>query len=160
MTGAPDVRAFNAGVIQEYRATGGQLSGLMAGSPVLLLTTTGRRSGHAHTTPLTYTVQGGRILVAASNGGSPTDPQWFANLVADPVVEVELFDERFPATAVVLEGADRDEKFAHQACLQPGLADYARVAGRVIPLIALDRRTRRSHTHPARSARHDGRDRR
>lgn len=135
-----DIRDVNAGVIEEYRATGGQLSGLMSGLPVLLLTTTGRRTGRAHTTPLGYTVQGGRLVVAASNGGAATDPDWLVNLVAAPAVGVELHDQRFDATAAVVRGEDRDEMFAHHACVLPGMSDYARVAGRVIPVVALDRR--------------------
>lgn len=135
-----DMREVNAGLIEEYRATAGQLSGLMSGLPVLLLTTTGRRSGRSHTTPLGYTVQRGRLVVAAANGGASADPDWLTNLVALPEVGVELHDQRFGATAAVLHGDQRDEMFAHHACVLPGMSDYARVAGRVIPLVALDRR--------------------
>jgi deazaflavin-dependent oxidoreductase (nitroreductase family) len=143
-----DMREVNTAVIAEYRANAGRLSGLMEGQPVLLLTTTGRRTGRPHTTPLGYTVQDGRLVVAASNGGAPTDPHWYGNLVAAPQVGVELLAERFDATAVVLEGDERDEMFAHHACVLPGVADYARVAGRVIPLVAL-------HRHPEERNRRD-----
>ena len=135
----PDMREINPSVIAEYRATGGKLSGPMAGLPVLLLTTSGRRTGDSHTTPLGFTTDGHRLIVAASNGAAASDPHWFRNLLAAPEVRVELGAERFGATAVVVEDRDRDRLFEQLASALPGMAEYPRISGRIIPVIALTR---------------------
>lgn len=135
----PDMREINPSVISEYRATGGRLSGPMAGLPVLLLTTVGSRSGNSHTTPLGFAIDGDRLIVAASNGGAASDPHWFRNLVAAPEVSVELGAERFNATAMVVEGHERARLFEQLGSALPGTAGYARTSGRTIPVIALIR---------------------
>lgn len=128
---------FNQQVIDEFRANDGRVGGPFEGSRLILLTTTGVRSGAPHTTPLGYLPDGERILVIASAGGSPKHPHWFRNLVADPRVTVEDGVFTYRAEAVVLDGAERDSAFARAVEADPAWADYQERAGRVIPVVAL-----------------------
>ncbi|MGO8872005.1 MAG: nitroreductase family deazaflavin-dependent oxidoreductase, partial [Acidimicrobiales bacterium] len=110
------------------------------GAPVLLLTTTGARSGQQRVNPMMYLAEGERLFVFASKAGAPTNPDWFHNLVAHPEVTVEVGSDSFGATAMVLEGDERDRVFAEQARRYPGFAEYQQQTDRVIPVVALDRR--------------------
>jgi deazaflavin-dependent oxidoreductase (nitroreductase family) len=131
----------NAKVIAEFRAKRG------AGDrPMLLLTTTGARTGQRHTTPLVYLRDGERLLIFASKGGSPAHPDWYRNLVANPRVGVEVGPEAYEAQAAVLSGAERDRLYAQQAALMPNFGDYQQKTKRTIPVVAL---TRVSSTSPA-----------
>ncbi|MCB8901448.1 MULTISPECIES: nitroreductase/quinone reductase family protein [unclassified Streptomyces] len=135
---------FNQQVIEEFRANGGRVGGMFEGAALLLLTTTGARSGRAHTNPAVYVRDGARLLVFASNAGGPKHPAWFHNLSADPYVTVELGTpegtvERFGATAVVTEGEERDRLYAEQAGRDPGFAAYQAATDRIIPVVALHR---------------------
>jgi deazaflavin-dependent oxidoreductase (nitroreductase family) len=133
------VNDFNRSVIDEFRANDGKVTGAFEGAPLLLLTTTGAKSGREHTTPVVYLRDGGRLLVFGSKGGAPTHPAWYHNLVANPEVTVELPGERFVARAVVTEGAERDRLFDQQKSVMPGFADYERKTTRTIPVVALER---------------------
>ncbi|XRQ13801.1 nitroreductase/quinone reductase family protein [Actinomadura welshii] len=128
---------FNAQVIEEFRANGGRVGGMFADGRLLLLTTTGARSGRPHTTPLGYLLDGDRVLVIASAGGSPKHPDWFRNLLANPRVTVESGGFRYEADAVVLEGGERDAAFARAAEADPGWAEYETRSGRTLPVVAL-----------------------
>lgn len=129
---------FNAPVIDEFRANRGRVGGWFEGSRLLLLTTTGARSGRPHTTPLGYLPDGGeRVLVIASAGGGPRHPAWFHNLVAHPTVTVEDGVFTYDATATVLTGPERDRVFARAAEADPGWAEYQRKTSRVLPVVAL-----------------------
>ncbi|MFD0151757.1 nitroreductase/quinone reductase family protein [Streptomyces sp. NPDC055721] len=135
---------FNQQVIEEFRANGGRVGGMFEGAALLLLTTTGARSGRAHTNPAVYVRDGARLLVFASNAGGPKHPAWFHNLSADPYVTVELGTpegtvERFGATAVATEGEERDRLYAEQADRDPGFAAYQAATDRIIPVVALHR---------------------
>src|SRR5215510_11701142 len=110
--------------IDEFRANGGHLGGGFEGRPVLLLTTTGRKSGEPRTAPMMYLQDDGHIYVFASKGGAPTHPYWFKNLVADPKVTVELGAERFEATARPVEGDEHDRVYAKQVALYPQFGEY------------------------------------
>ena len=133
--------SYNDGVIAEFRANAGRVGGHWEGRDLLLLTTTGRRSGRRYTTPMVYAADGDRLLVYPSNGGAPEHPDWFLNLVADPHVTVELGTERFEATAAPLEGAERDRLWVDHASRWPHFAAYAESAApRQIPVVALSRR--------------------
>ena len=134
-----DLNDFNQKLIAEYRANGGKVNGRFAGAPLLLLTTTGARSGQPRTAPLAYTTDGDRLVVIASKGGAPTNPDWFHNLLANPEVTVELGAERFPARAVVPDGEERDRLFDQMAGQMPGFADYQRRTTRRIPVVVLER---------------------
>jgi len=134
-----DWNARNLKVIEEFRANAGKVGGNFARMPVVLLTTRGARSGRLHTTPLAFSQDGERILVVASKGGAPTNPDWYHNLVANPTVTVEVGADKFEARAVVLRRAERDRAFAIQAGQMPFFADYEKRTPRRIPVIALER---------------------
>src|SRR5262249_43557593 len=109
----------NEEVIAEFRANGGRVGGHWEGRDLLLLTTLGRRSGRAYTTPVVYTRDGDRLLVYASQGGSPVHPDWYLNLAANPRVVVEVGAERHDAVATPLRGEERDREFAAQVERNP-----------------------------------------
>lgn len=132
-------KEFNRQLIEEFRTNGGKVTGQFAGRPLLLLTSTGAKSGRAYTTPLVYTKDGDRLVIIASKGGAPTNPDWYHNLVAHPTATVELPDERFQAKVVVTAGAERDRLFNEQAKQMPNFAEYQRNTTRKIPVIVLER---------------------
>ncbi|MCF2535538.1 nitroreductase/quinone reductase family protein [Streptomyces sp. FB2] len=129
---------FNQQVIEEFRANKGRVGGPFEGGRLLLLTTTGARTGRPHTTPVAYLPDGGeRVLVIASAAGSSKHPAWFHNLVAHPEVTVESGAFTYPARAVVLQGEERDRAFARAVEADPGWAAYQERTERVIPVVAL-----------------------
>jgi deazaflavin-dependent oxidoreductase (nitroreductase family) len=130
---------FNRGVVEEFRATGGKAAGRFSGRPLLLLTTTGAKSGLPRTVPLLYSRDGDRLVVIASRGGEPINPDWYHNLVAHPTVTVELPAETFRAIATVAEGAERRRLFDQQAAQMPFFAEYERTTSRHIPVVVLER---------------------
>ena len=130
---------YNTKIIEEFRANAGRLGGDWEGRDLLILTTTGRKSGRKHTVPMVFTRDGERLLVYASKAGAPTHPDWYLNLVADPHVVIEVGQDRYDAIATPLEGEERDREFAAQAARDPVFADYAKKTDRVIPVVALTR---------------------
>jgi deazaflavin-dependent oxidoreductase (nitroreductase family) len=130
---------YNTQIIEEFRANAGKVGGRWEGRDLLLLTTTGRKSGRSHTTPMVYTRDGDRLLVYASKAGAPTHPDWYFNLVADPKVVVEVGDDRYDAIATPLERDERDRVFAEQAERNAAFAEYQAKTDRVIPVVALTR---------------------
>ncbi|WP_221348296.1 nitroreductase/quinone reductase family protein [Streptomyces beigongshangae] len=129
---------FNQQVIEEFRANDGKVGGYFEGARLLLLTTTGARSGERHTTPVGYYPDGdGRVLVIASAGGAPKHPDWFHNLVAHPQVTVETGVFTYEAKAEVLKGAARDDAFARAVEADSGWSEYQAGTSRVIPVVAL-----------------------
>ena len=133
------VSEFNRRLIEEYRANGGRVGGAYEGAPLLLLTTTGAKSGRLHTTPLIYLEDAGRLVVFATRGGGPTNPDWYYNLLARPEATVEVGAETYTVRATVVAGAERDRLAAVQAVLRPQFAENAARTSRTIPVIALDR---------------------
>ncbi|MEO8696278.1 MAG: nitroreductase family deazaflavin-dependent oxidoreductase [Acidimicrobiales bacterium] len=133
------MNAFNRKVIAEFRENGGTVTGPFAGSPLLLLTTTGVKSGAARTNPLVHTRDGDRVVVIASKGGAPSNPDWFRNLSANPEVTVELPGDTFRAKARIVEGDERDRLFRAQAELMPNFDEYAAKTDRLIPVVVLER---------------------
>jgi deazaflavin-dependent oxidoreductase (nitroreductase family) len=134
-----DRNDWNRQTIEEFRANKGKVGGMWEGRPLLLLTTTGAKSGKRHTTPTMYLRDGDRLLVFASKGGAPTNPDWYHNLLAHPEVTVEVGPETYQATATVITGEERDRLYARQAELYPQFADYQAKTTRKIPVIALER---------------------
>ena len=129
---------FNQQVIDEFRANKGRVGGYFEGARLILLTTTGARTGRPHTTPVAYLPDGvDRILVIASAAGAPRHPAWFHNLVANPQVTVEDGTFTYEARAVVLEDEERDRVFARAVEAEPGWAAYQEKTERVIPVVAL-----------------------
>ncbi len=130
---------WNQAVIAEFRANSGKVGGQFEGAPLLLLTTTGAKTGRQLTSPLMYNTDGDRLLIFASKGGAPTNPAWYHNLVANPKVTLEVGAETFDATATALQGEERDRLFARHAAQYPGFAEYQANTTRTIPVIALER---------------------
>lgn len=134
-----DVQSWNAKVIEEFRANGGRLGGQLEGAPILLLHTTGQRTGQDRVSPVMYLDLDGRRFVFASKAGADANPDWYRNLVADPSVSVEAGTETYPATAAVLEQGERDRAYAEQAKRYPGFVEYQERTSRVIPVVELRR---------------------
>src|SRR5579884_2226562 len=130
---------FNQRVIEEFRANHGKVGGQFDNMPLLLLTTTGAKTGRALTKPLCYTRDGDRIVLIASYAGAPKNPAWFNNLVANPMVTVELGGERFQARASVVDGAERQRLYDNQARQMAIFADYQKKTTRQIPVVVLQR---------------------
>lgn len=130
---------FNQAVIQEFRANAGRVGGNFEGAPMLLLHTTGAKSGRERVNPMMYLRDGERVLVFASKAGADTHPDWFHNVRANPRVTVEIGTERYDADAEIITGDEHDRLYALQAERYPGFADYARKTDRVIPVVALHR---------------------
>jgi deazaflavin-dependent oxidoreductase (nitroreductase family) len=139
--GTEEYKALIQDIIAEFRANGGQVGGPLAGVPLLLLTTTGARTGRPRTNPITYTIDNGRLVFTAAKEGDATKhPDWYYNLRANPDVTVELGTETFPARAEVLQGAERRRLFDRIAAqLPPAFAGYLHKTRLQIPVIALDR---------------------
>ncbi|MFF8913540.1 nitroreductase/quinone reductase family protein [Streptomyces sp. NPDC015032] len=131
--------SFNQLVIEEFRANGGKVGGPFEGGDLLLLTTTGARSGRETTIPLGYVRHGDSLLIVGSNLGAPAHPDWYHNLLAHPVVRVELGTRTFEALAVPAEGARREELFAHAVGAAPGYGDYQARTARPLPVVVLER---------------------
>lgn len=134
-----ELSSWNRQIIEEFRANKGKVGGPFEGAPMLLLTTTGAKSGKRHITPLVYLPDNDRLIIFASKGGAPTDPDWYHNLVAHPQVTVEVGAETFDAAAIVLTGEERDRLYNRQAQVNPVFADFQAKTTRVIPVIALQR---------------------
>jgi deazaflavin-dependent oxidoreductase (nitroreductase family) len=132
-------RERNQRVIEEFRANGGKVTGTHEGRPILLLTTTGAKSGRPYTTPVMYLRDGDRLAVFATHGGSPKHPDWYANLVANPEVTVEVQDQKFQATATPAPRPERDALYARQAELYPQFGEYQERTTRIIPVVLLER---------------------
>jgi deazaflavin-dependent oxidoreductase (nitroreductase family) len=135
----PEANDFNTQIIEEFRANDGIVGGPFDGAPLLLLTTTGAKSGQPRVVPMMYRAEGERLYVFASKAGAPTNPDWYHNLVAHPEVTVEVGKERFGAHATVVDRAERDRVYAAHAAGYPGFAEYEAKTDRVIPVVALDR---------------------
>jgi deazaflavin-dependent oxidoreductase (nitroreductase family) len=136
---ASAANAWNATIIEEFRANEGKVGGPFEGAPVLLLGTTGARTRTHRTNPMMFLQVDGKIYVFASKAGADTNPDWFHNLVADPAVTVELGTEKFKATANPLSGEERDRIYAIQADRYPGFTEYQAKTKRTIPVVELIR---------------------
>jgi deazaflavin-dependent oxidoreductase (nitroreductase family) len=124
---------------EDIRQHGEVTQGPMKGKPLMVLTTTGARTGLARTSIVTYSRDGDRYAIAASKGGAPTHPAWFHNLVANPEVTVETGGETFTARATVTGGSQRDQLWDRHVALLPEFGEYPKKTDRVIPMILLDR---------------------
>jgi len=133
------VSEFNQSIIDEFRSHGGKVGGPFAGSTLLLLKTTGARSGALRTNPVMYFVDQDRYLIVASFAGAAANPPWFHNLIAHPIVEVEMGTEHFKARAEVVGEPERSQLYATIASAKPAFAEYQRKTKRPIPVIALYR---------------------
>ena len=134
-----DLQEMNRAIIEEFRANDGKVSGQFEGVPLLLLNTTGAKSGLSRTNPLAYFADDDRFLIIASYAGAPSNPPWFYNLKANPVVEVEVGTERFKARAAVIKEPDRTDIYQKVASAAPIFAEYQSMTTRTIPVIVLQR---------------------
>ena len=137
---AEDDELFGSEHVRVYRETDGERGYEWRGTTILLLTTTGRRSGERRTTPLIHRTDGDRYVVVASKGGSPEHPDWFENLAADPDVEIQVKGERFAVEPSIAVGEERERLWELMAEVWPDYDDYAARTEREIPVVILTRR--------------------
>lgn len=131
---------FNQQLIEQFRANGGKMtSGPFVNSPLMLLTTTGAKSGQRRTAPVVYTRDGENYVVIASKGGAPTSPDWYHNLVKNPEVTVEVAGDTFQARARVTQGEERQRLFDAQAAQMSNFREYQQKTTRQIPVVVLER---------------------
>jgi deazaflavin-dependent oxidoreductase (nitroreductase family) len=136
----PDRNEWNRRVIEEFRAKKGKVGGMWEGRPLLLLTTTGAKSGQQRTNPVMYLREGNHLYIFASKGGAPTQPDWYHNLIAHPEVTVEIGNEQFNAIAQPVTGEERDKIYAKWAQMYPQFGEYQKKTPRKIPVIELEPR--------------------
>lgn len=126
-------------LFKEIREEGHPVSGYFEGRKLLILTTTGAKSGEPRESALAYSIDGDRLVIVASKNGGPTNPSWYHNLVANPIVTIEVDKERFQARATATEGAERQRLWDGHVAVNPAFADYLTKTDRVIPVISLER---------------------
>jgi len=134
-----DRSLFGPEHVRRYRETNGEVGYIWNGVPILLLTTTGRRTGNETTTPLIFGRDGDRYVIVASKGGAPEHPGWYRNLVKHPEVELQVKDDQFPAHARTATGDERERLWATMAEIWPAYDDYVRRTEREIPVVVLER---------------------
>lgn len=131
---------LNGGVIEEFRANSGVCGGRWEGNPMVLLTTTGAKSGQERTSPLTYTTDGDRLVLIASRAGDDRHPDWYHNLVANPDVVIELGAERFHAAASVAPEPERTRLMDARVAEMPRFGEYMNLTDRSIPVVVIERK--------------------
>ncbi len=129
----------NKAIIDEFRANGGKVGGFFANMPLLLLHTVGAKSQQPRINPVAYTRDGDRFVIIASKGGAPTNPDWYYNVVAQPLVTVEVGTEKFQAQATIPDEPERTRLYEQMAAQRPNFAEYQRKTTRSIPVIVLTR---------------------
>jgi deazaflavin-dependent oxidoreductase (nitroreductase family) len=130
---------FNQQIIEEFRANQGKVGGNFNGAPLLLLHSTGARTGAERVNPMMYRpLDDGRVAVFASKGGAPTDPDWFRNLVAHPDAVIEIGSETRRVRARVAEGDERESIWAPHKAEWPGFQEYETKTNREIPVVVLE----------------------
>ena len=139
MSDLDDVNDFNRGIIEQFRANDGKVGPPFEGAPLLILHSTGAKTGKPRLAPVVYQPVGEAWAVFASKAGAPDNPDWYHNLVAHPTAQIELGTETVDVTARVLEGDERAEIWEKQKQLMPGFAEYEAKTDRVIPVIVLER---------------------
>ncbi|HEY1776209.1 MAG TPA: nitroreductase family deazaflavin-dependent oxidoreductase [Solirubrobacteraceae bacterium] len=139
MAGSDD-DLFGAEHVRAYRESGGEHGYRWRGTEILLLTTTGRTSGEQRTTPLIHRVDDGRWVVVASKGGTPENPSWYENLLADPDATIQVQAEETPVRASTASGEERERLWARMVEVWPSYDDYRAKTSRAIPVVVLTRR--------------------
>ena len=129
----------NMAIIQEFRANAGKVGGPFAGKSLLLLHTVGAKSGQARINPVACIRDGDRLVVIASKGGAPTNPDWYHNILANPLVSVETGTEQFQARAAITAEPERTRLYNQMVARMPGFDEYQRKTMRIIPVIILTR---------------------
>ena len=129
---------WNSKIIEEFRSSGGKVGGAFEGAPLLLLHTTGARTGQERVNPVMYRRVGDNYAVFASKAGAPTNPDWYHNLVANPAVRAEIGTQTIDLTARVADSAEREQIWAAQKAEYAGFADYEQKTTRQIPVVILE----------------------
>ena len=135
-----DDQLFGTEHVRVYRETGGAHGYHWRGTEILLLTTTGRRSGEPRTTPLIHRTDGGRWVIVASKGGAPEHPAWFTNLEADPDATIQVLAEEIPVRMSVAEGEEHARLWKLMTEVWPAYDEYQAKTDREIPIVVLARR--------------------
>jgi deazaflavin-dependent oxidoreductase (nitroreductase family) len=135
-----DANDWNSKVIDEFRANGGKVGNYFEGATMLLLHHKGAKSGTERVSPLVYLPAGDNLVVFASKGGAPTNPDWYHNLLAHPDVTIEVGSDTVPVTAREAHGDERDTLWEAVKAYRAGFADYETKTTRVIPAIVLEPR--------------------
>ena len=131
---------FNQQVIDDFRANDGECTGAFAGVPMVIVHHTGAKSGIVRQAPLAYLPNGGDVVIFASKGGNPTNPDWYHNLIANPDTVIELGSDLVDVHVREATGAERNELFERQKKAMPPFAGYEAATTRVIPVLVLERR--------------------
>lgn len=134
-----DPNDWNKKIIEEFRANEGKVGGHFENMTLLLLHTTGAKSGKPRLNPVAYLADGERYIVIASKGGADTHPAWYHNLVVNPEVSIEVGTQEFTARATVAPEPERSQLYKKVASVYPGFADYQRKTERIIPVVILER---------------------
>jgi deazaflavin-dependent oxidoreductase (nitroreductase family) len=129
---------WNAKIIQEFRGNGGKVGGPFEGATLLLLHTTGAKTGRERVNPMMYRQVGDSYAVFASKAGASTNPDWYHNLVANPAVRAEIGRQTLDLTARVAENSEREPIWAAQKADYPGFAEYETKTSRQIPVVILE----------------------
>jgi deazaflavin-dependent oxidoreductase (nitroreductase family) len=142
MTGVPDaetMKAFNKSIVDEFRANDGKVGGPFEGATLLLLTTTGAKSGQPRLAPLAYLTINGKVIIIGSKAGADSNPDWVHNLRANPRAHVEVGTDAYDVTARELPPEERDKTYLKVVAVAPGFDEYQAKTSRVIPLFELQR---------------------
>ncbi|HEY6646557.1 MAG TPA: nitroreductase family deazaflavin-dependent oxidoreductase [Mycobacterium sp.] len=142
MTEIPDaetMRAFNKNIVDEFRGNGGKVGGPFEGATLLLLTSTGAKSGQPRLAPLAYLTIDGKTIIIGSKAGADTNPDWVHNLRANPRAHIEVGNDAYDVIARELPVEERDETYPKVVALAPGFGEYQAKTTRVIPLFELQR---------------------
>jgi deazaflavin-dependent oxidoreductase (nitroreductase family) len=142
MTEVPDaetMKAFNKSIVDEFRANAGTVGGPFEGATLLLLTSTGAKSGQPRLAPLAYLTIDQKMIIIGSKAGADTNPDWVHNLRANPRAHIEVGTEAYDVTARELPADERDEMYPKVVALAPGFGDYQSKTSRIIPLFELQR---------------------
>jgi deazaflavin-dependent oxidoreductase (nitroreductase family) len=135
-----DDELFGQEHVRAYQESDGERGYEWRGTEILLLTTTGRSSGEARTTPLIHRTDGDRYVVVASKGGTPEDPDWYANMQADPEAQIQVRADRIPVRMTVAKGDERARLWSKMTEVWPDYDDYAKKTDREIPVVVLEPR--------------------
>ena len=136
---ANDFKDFNSRIIAEFRANGGRVGPPFEGATLLLLTTTGAKSGQPRLAPLAYLQIDDMMVIVGSKAGSDTNPDWVHNLRAHPRAHIEVGTDEYDVIARELPLEERDDVYSKIVALAPGFGDYQEKTDRVIPLFELQR---------------------
>jgi deazaflavin-dependent oxidoreductase (nitroreductase family) len=133
---------WNQKIVEEFRANEGRVGGPFEGAPMILIHHIGAKSGTERVTPLVYFPQDdGSMVIIASKGGAPTNPDWYHNVKANPAFDVEVGTETFPVTAAEITGEERDDVWSKVVAANPGFGEYQQKTTRTIPVVRLTRQS-------------------